>query len=187
MRAAVWVLLVAACGDNGIPRDPLFTGLSGSRIKLQWYLYQDGARQLETAAFYDARLHTRCEPKHFVDGVYRCAPIADTTVFRDRECTPESELGTATSVRTPKYFVGHDRIDGELRAARLLRAGNRLEERRCSSSSAAMARACRSASRRAVSYFRIAVPTASTSSRRCGPTRWKASGSVCASCRASTT
>ena len=125
MRAAVWVLLVAACGDNGIPRDPLFTGLSGSRIKLQWYLYQDGAKQLETAAFYDARLHVRCEPKHFVDGVYRCAPIADRTVFRDSECT--TELGTATNVRTPKYFVGHDRVDGELRAARLLRPGARLE------------------------------------------------------------
>jgi hypothetical protein len=125
MRAAVWLLLVAACGDNGIPRDPLFTGLSGSRMKLQWYLYQDGARQLETAAFYDVHLHVRCEPKRFVDDVIRCAPIADTTVFRDNECT--MEVGTATDIRTPKYFVGHDRIDGELRAARLLRAGARIE------------------------------------------------------------
>jgi len=126
MRAAVWVLLVAACGDNSLARESLFTGLSGSRIKLQWYLFQDGTRQLETAAFYDTELHVRCESKPWTDGVTRCAPIADPTVFRDEACT--LELGRATSTRTPKYFIGHDRIDGELRAARLLRAGDRVVE-----------------------------------------------------------
>ena len=118
-------LSLGACGDNGIPSEPLFTGLSGSRIKLQWYLYQDGARQLDTAAFYDAQLHVRCEPMVFTDGVSRCAPIADTTVFRDAECT--MEIGAATSVRTPKYFIGKDRIDGKLVAARLLKVGARIE------------------------------------------------------------
>jgi hypothetical protein len=119
------VVLIAACGDNGAPREPLFTGLSGSRIKLQWYLYLDGARQLETAAFYDAHLHVRCEPKVWSDGVKRCTPLADATVFRDDECL--IELGRAMSDRKPKYFIGHDRIAGELRATRLLRAGARAE------------------------------------------------------------
>lgn len=121
---AGYVVLIA-CGDNGIPHDPVFSGLSGSRIKLQWYLYQDGARQLETAAFYDARLHVRCEPKLWSDGVTRCAPIADSTVFRDAECM--LEVGHTISMRTPKYFIGYDHRDGELRATRLLRAGARLD------------------------------------------------------------
>jgi hypothetical protein len=126
MRVLLIALLIAACGDNAIPPPDVFTGLSGSRIKLQWYLYQDGARQLETAAFYDAQLHVRCEPMTWADDVTRCTPIADTTVFRDAECM--MELGHATSAdRTPKYFVGQDRIDGTLRAARLLRVGARVE------------------------------------------------------------
>lgn len=128
MRVFVAVLLalaLVACGDNGTPRDPLFTGVSGSRIKLQWYLYQDGARQLETAAYYDTQLHARCEPKVWLDGVTRCTPVAGATVFRDAACT--MELGRAMSVRTPVYFIGHDRTDGALVAARLLRAGPRLE------------------------------------------------------------
>lgn len=125
MRVLVFALALGACGDNALPRDPLFAGLSGSRIKLQWYLYQDGARQREPAAYYDAALHVRCAPKQWRDGVTRCAPVAGATVFRDADCT--MELGRAMSVRTPEYFIGHDRVDGELVAARLLRAGARLE------------------------------------------------------------
>jgi hypothetical protein len=119
------LLLVTACGDNHLPADPVFTGLSGSRIKLQWTLYQDGTKQLEPASYYDAKLHVRCERLDWIDGVARCSPIADPTVWTDAECT--IELGRDRSVRTPKYFIGHDRVDGELRAARLLNPGKRLE------------------------------------------------------------
>src|SRR5437870_244567 len=114
MRVVVLALIVAACGDNLQPQDALFTGLSGSRIKLQWYLYQDGSKQIEPTSYYDTQLHVPCAKTLWDDGIARCTPIADPSVWIDAECT--MELGRDRSLKTPKFFIGYDRIDGELRA-----------------------------------------------------------------------
>jgi hypothetical protein len=121
MRVAVLALIVAACGDNQIPNDPLYVAASGSRLKLQWYLYQDGTKALETAAFYDAIFHERCTRTEWIDGVTRCTPIADPTVFIDSECM--MEVGRASTAEEPEFFLGSDRVGDKSLAVRLHRAG----------------------------------------------------------------
>jgi hypothetical protein len=125
MRVLLITLLLAACGDNTVPVDPLFVGLSGSRIKLQWYLYQDGSRELETAAFYDAFQHGRCAAATWTDTVTRCTPLGDTTLFRDTACT--MEIGHATTMRKPQFFRREELVDGERLVSHVYRAGSRLE------------------------------------------------------------
>lgn len=127
MRVLLIALLLAACGDNTTPSEPLFVGVSGSRIKLQWYLYQDGSRELETAAFYDARLHTRCSAEPWNDGISRCTPLGETTVFEDGACT--MEVGRTTDARTPQYFRREEQVAGARRIARVVRAGRMRAER----------------------------------------------------------
>src|SRR5687767_4599002 len=110
MRVLIYALVLAACGDNALPQEPLFAGLSGSRIKLQWYLYQDGARELDTTAFYDAGLHARCAPLKWGDDTLRCVPPADDTVFTDADCT--TEIGRSINTRPKTHFIGYDWIAG---------------------------------------------------------------------------
>ena len=116
------LLLVAACGDNQLPQQPLFDGTSGERLKLEWYLYQDGARQREAAGFYDAKLHTRCAPARWADDVTRCTPLGDPAVFVDADCM--LEVGRKLGERRPKHFIRYERIAGELRPAGVLAAGD---------------------------------------------------------------
>lgn len=125
MRGLLIALLVAACGDNTVPSDPLFVGLSGSRIKLQWYLYQDGSKELETAAFYDAFQHGRCAPARWADGVTRCTPLGDTTVFGDAECA--MEVGHIGTDRKPYFFRRVELVEGERLVTHVYRAGSRLD------------------------------------------------------------
>ena len=124
VRSLLILIVASACGDNQLPREVTFVGASGDRLKLQWYLYQDGTRQPEPAGFYDAQLHTRCAPEEWTDGVRRCTPIGHPTVFADAECT--MELGRRITMRDPTHFIGFDRIDGELRAARVYETAKRF-------------------------------------------------------------
>ena len=122
----VLLLLLAACGDNELPQQRVFEGTSGERLKLEWYLYQDGARQRDAAAFYDAHLHTRCAPAVWANDVTRCTPLADPTVFVDADCT--REVGRKITERKPRYFIRYERIDGALFPAGVLRAGEVVTE-----------------------------------------------------------
>ena len=61
-RWLVAVLACAACGDN-LHRDDLFTAVSGSRLALQKYRYDDGTEQAVANEFYDTQIHTRCTPR----------------------------------------------------------------------------------------------------------------------------
>ena len=85
MKAAGWVLLVlAACGDNVLV-DPVTDAISGTRIKLQGYRYDDGTEQTEPFEYYDTLVHTTCRAVTWADGVVRCGPVADEALYTDAE------------------------------------------------------------------------------------------------------
>lgn len=118
--AFLLAVLAGACGDNVYVED-LFEATSGSRLKLEWHLYEDGTRQAETAVFYDINVHARCTPVRWIDGVLRCVPIAEDAVYIDAEC--ENLVGRARTIEKPTHFIGYDALAGTTLPARLYRAG----------------------------------------------------------------
>ncbi len=82
----VVVALGAGCGDN-TAAPPAVT--SGTRLKLGWYEYTDGTRQLRDGDLFDAELGARCRVRLSVDAVLRCAP--------DTVGGPESQLAVLAS------------------------------------------------------------------------------------------
>ncbi len=119
-RAALLVLL-AACGDQ-IAGDNVLEPTSGTRLKLEWYLYEDGTRQVEPDTFYDTVLHARCEPRPYADGTTRCLPFVDEALYIDETCENVVGRGTTLDRTEPTHFIGYDRIDGELLPARVYAA-----------------------------------------------------------------
>jgi len=120
-RLAIALALgLGACGDNR-HIDDLFEPVSGSRLKLEWHLYEDGTRQAETAAFYDLDVHARCTPQRWIDDVIRCVPIAEDAIYLDPTC--ESLVGRAQTIEKPTHFIAHDTVAGTTLPARLFRAG----------------------------------------------------------------
>lgn len=122
MRGLALVAL-AACGDT-VTIEQQLEATSGTRIKLERYLYEDGTRELDASAFYDTRLHVRCAPRVWADGELRCVPLTDDAVFTDAECSAVAGIvRTTPPERDPTLFIGYDVIDGERIPARLYRAG----------------------------------------------------------------
>lgn len=125
MRLALLVVVLAgACGDN-VHVDDVLEATSGSRIKLEWHLYEDGTRQAERAVFYDINVHARCTPQRWVDDVIRCVPIAEDAVYIDETC--ENLVGRGRTIEKPTHFIGHDTLAGATLPARLYRAGQVTE------------------------------------------------------------
>jgi hypothetical protein len=76
--------LLVGCGDNTPdPTQPR----SGARLKLVWYEYESGARELETAWYHDAGLGQRCTARTWSDGRRYCTPAFDDAVFINDTCT----------------------------------------------------------------------------------------------------
>lgn len=93
------VLALLACGDNlADPTQPH----SGSRLKLAWYEYDGGARELETGWYFDHALGERCTPMSWSDGHRYCAPAADEAVYVTGTCT--RALGRTLVGLTPAPF-----------------------------------------------------------------------------------
>jgi hypothetical protein len=130
MRASIVRCLAAlapgaiGCGDNIVREEPL-EATSGSQLKLVGYLYDDGTPQWRADELYDVALHTRCARRRWIDGVERCVPVAADAVYTDADCT--TVVGRAAPLVPPKYFIGRDRIDGELVPARFYRAGTETD------------------------------------------------------------
>ena len=120
LAPALVAIAAVACGDNVRIAEP-YEAASGSRLKLQYYLYEDGAEEWDTRAFYDARLHTHCTQARWSDGVVRCVPDADDAVYTDADCT--LVIGRGATISRPTYFVGYDLVGGKLLPARVFRAG----------------------------------------------------------------
>jgi hypothetical protein len=118
-----WLALVAcaACGDNIAQRDDLFAPVSGGRIALQKYRYDDGTELAVSTEFYDLQLHTRCSPQRWPDGALRCVPVADDAVYRDAGCS--QLIGVARAIAEPTLFLVHDTLPAGRVVARVVRAG----------------------------------------------------------------
>ena len=115
-------LAPAACGDNlHRPGDDPFTAVSGARLALQKYRYDDGTELAVSGEFYDTELHTRCAPQPWRDGALRCAPVADDAEYADPGCT--MPIGLARTIAKPTYFVAPDTAAGGAVATRVFRAG----------------------------------------------------------------
>lgn len=126
MRALVLAFVLAACGDS-ITRDSTLEPTSGTRLKLEWYLFEDGTRQVEPHTFYDTEMHARCEPRKYADGTTRCLPFADQALYIDATCENVVGRGTDPTIKTPTHFIGYDRVGDELLPARVLAAGEPRE------------------------------------------------------------
>lgn len=120
MKRVAILLLLAACGDD-VRRDPAAAPHSGSRLKLEWYFYGDGAKEPNPEAFYDTLIHGRCTPRRWSDGEERCAPAADEAVYTNADCT--ELVGRAEVFSKPAFFLGYDELAGERLPARLYFAG----------------------------------------------------------------
>lgn len=125
--AAILLVVVAACGDDRVVLESI-DSVSGTRIKLEKYIYEDGTGQVDHAGFYDTRLHTRCTPRVWADGVLRCVPVAADALYTDAACSTAIGVGTtlhggSLDLTWATHFIGYDRVDGESVPIRLYRAG----------------------------------------------------------------
>ena len=126
--AALLLLLATACGDARIVL-PRIDPVSGSRLKLEKFLYEDGTRQVDSSAFYDTRLHALCTPRVWADGVLRCVPVAADALFIDNTCTAALGVsaalhGSAVDLEFVTHFIGYDWVNGEPVPSRLYSAGD---------------------------------------------------------------
>lgn len=117
-RLMIVLAVCSACGDAH-QRPSQIEPISGQRIKLELYLYEDGSRQVDASSFYDTQLHTRCAPRRWADAEVRCVPIADEAVYTDAACSEVVGLAPTEQAREPTHFIGIDRTDAEPVPARL--------------------------------------------------------------------
>jgi len=114
------IAVVAACGDNVAPvfEEPR----SGDRLRLSWFVYADGARQLARGALFDRELGVRCTPLPWSDGHTYCTPEALGTAFADAACTDEvGRIPRGEPARA--YFVRAFQLGTSVQTSRLFRGG----------------------------------------------------------------
>ena len=108
---ARWVALVvacAACGDN-LPAGPeLIIAVSGTRLAVQKYRYDDGTELAVGNELYDTELHARCRSQRWIDDTVRCVPVVDEAVYSDAACT--ELVGLGRTIEKPTHFVAYDQI-----------------------------------------------------------------------------
>ncbi|HEX7843185.1 MAG TPA: hypothetical protein VF469_37195 [Kofleriaceae bacterium] len=110
-----WLALAiacAGCGDNLTrPADPL-APVSGARLALQKYRYDDGTEQAVATEFYDTELHVRCTPQPWPDAAVRCVPSVDDAEYTDPACT--ALVGLGRTITKPTHFVARDAATGAM-------------------------------------------------------------------------
>lgn len=115
------VLACAACGDDLHRGGDLVTAVSGSRLAVQKYRYDDGTELAVASEFYDIELHVRCRPQTWSDGAVRCVPIVDDTVYVDPGCT--ALVGLGRTIARPTHFLAYDNRAAGPVAVRVFRSG----------------------------------------------------------------
>jgi hypothetical protein len=108
----VALAVCAACGDDRATEQRI-DAVSGTRMKLELYLYEDGTRQVSPLPFYDTRLHDECSPAQWIDGVQRCVPNVSDAVFADASCTIPIGFAPAKDMRPPTHFIGLEQVEGQ--------------------------------------------------------------------------
>lgn len=111
MKRALVLLALGGCGDNR-PEIEVFEPTNGTRLAIEQYQFDDGTRLVQPTAFYDRRIHARCTPQEWIDGVIRCVPDAEEAFYRDDTC--ETLFGRAT-MKFPTHFIARDTKDGRPR------------------------------------------------------------------------
>ncbi|HSS02296.1 MAG TPA: hypothetical protein VLM79_34795 [Kofleriaceae bacterium] len=120
-RFAIVVCAVcAACGDNSPAGAELVTAVSGTRLAVQKYRYDDGTELAVGNELYDTELHARCRAQRWIDDTVRCVPVVDEAVYSDAACT--ELVGLGRTVDKPTLFLAYDHRAGATIAARLFRA-----------------------------------------------------------------
>lgn len=120
MRFAVLLVTCVACGDNAVRAVP-FDSTSGTRLRVDRYMFDDGTTLPASGGFFDAELHVSCTPQTWLDGKTRCVPDAEDAIFTDAQCM--TAIGRGLMITKPKYFVGHDLVNGVSLASHLYKAG----------------------------------------------------------------
>lgn len=111
--------IASSCGDDRTALE-VFEPRSGTRLAIEQYQFDDGTQLVAPGAFYDRRLHARCTPKPWIDGVVRCVPDADPAFYRDATCmTP---IGVGTTIKFPTHFIATDTQDDTTLPARIFAA-----------------------------------------------------------------
>jgi hypothetical protein len=113
--------MCAACGDDRHRVDDLITAVSGSRLAVQKYRYDDGTELAVASEAYDTELHVRCRPQGWIDGALRCVPEVDDAVYVDDACT--ALVGVGRTIARPAYFLAYDNRAAGAVPARAFRAG----------------------------------------------------------------
>lgn len=121
MRFTALLVMCVACGDN-VPREVPFDSSSGTRLRVERYMFDDGTTLSAATGFFDGDLHVRCTPQTWLDGKTRCVPDAEDAIFTDSMCT--TAIGRGQMIKKPKYFIGHDIVDGASLASHLYKAGD---------------------------------------------------------------
>jgi hypothetical protein len=104
-----WLVALAACGRIDFdPQAGTDGNQSGTRLKLQWYAFEDGTRQI--AGVYDSVRGEPCEIALYDDGTARCAPTQGTLssiAYSDAACTQPVAYNVPSSCSTapPIYAV----------------------------------------------------------------------------------
>lgn len=121
-----WVALVAlcACGDDR-PEIEVFEPTSGTRIMIEQYQFDDGTRLVQPTAFYDRRIHARCTPQEWLDGVIRCVPDAEEAFYREDTCT--TLFGVGNAIEHATHFLATDTREGVRYPARAFEQAGRTD------------------------------------------------------------
>jgi hypothetical protein len=120
-RPLLAVAVCAACGDDAPRADEPLAAVSGTRLALQKYRYDDGTELAVANDFYDTELHVRCAPRLWVDGVVRCIPAVDDAAYLDPECTVL--VGMGRTIPRPTHFLTYDMGVAGAVPTRVLRSG----------------------------------------------------------------
>jgi hypothetical protein len=107
MRYCALLVMLVACGDNQERAVP-FDAVSGTRLRVERYMFDDGTSLPAGTGYFDGDLHVHCVPTAYVDGAVRCVPVAEDALFSDAECV--TAIGRGMLITKPSYFVGHETV-----------------------------------------------------------------------------
>jgi hypothetical protein len=126
VKRALVIICLAACGDNR-PRIQELEPTSGTRLSIEQYQFDDGTRLVQPTAFYDRRMHARCTPQEWIDGVIRCVPDAEVAFYREDTCV--TLFGVGNAIEHATHFLASDtRDDLSVWPARAFEANGRFDE-----------------------------------------------------------
>jgi hypothetical protein len=80
---------------------------SGTRLKLRWWVWDDGAMQWDRGQFVDTERHEWCYPRQWDDGTTYCTPDAVEGVFVDADCT--TMIARVESLQVKPYVSRSER------------------------------------------------------------------------------